>query len=144
MSKLGVRWEIDGVSAAFITRGTTNGRYCVTFERSEAALEQIEAINWSTPAVKSMTDTENEMGLPVGYGFTLVDLRYQHSNQLFIAELQTAQQYLGDVTEYQAQIQVLNETIHAQSSVAEQKSEQIAAMVTDMKHAYEEGVENNG
>ena len=144
MSKLGIRWEIDGVSAAFITRGTTNGRYCVTFERSEATLEQIEAINWETPAVKSMTESENELGLPVGYGFTLVDLRYQHANQIFIAELQTAQQYLGDVTEYQAQIQALNETIHEQTAVAEQKSEQLTTMVTDMEHAYEEGVEDNG
>lgn len=144
MSKLGVRWEIDGVSAAFITRGTTNGRYCVTFERSEVTLEQIEAINWEAPSMKRMTDAENELELPNGYGFTLVDLRYQHSTQLFIAELQTAQQYLGDVTEYQAQIQALTETIHEQSALAEQKTEQLTTMVTDMESAYEEGVENNG
>ena len=144
MSKLGIRWEIDGVSAAFITRGAANGRYCVTFERSEATLEQIESINWANPAAKCMTEAENELGLPVGYGFTLVDLRYQHPGQLFIAELQTAQQYLGDVTEYQAQIQALNETIHQQAAAAEETSAQMSAMVTDMEHAYEEGVENNG
>ena len=49
MSKLGIRWEIDGVPAAFIARSAINGRYRVTFERSEATLEQIEQINWSAP-----------------------------------------------------------------------------------------------
>ena len=88
MSKLGIRWEIDGVPAAFVTRGSANGRYCVTFERSEASLEQIEQINWSNPALKAMTDASGELGLPFGYGFDLMDLRYQHSAQLFVAELQ--------------------------------------------------------
>ena len=137
MSKLGIRWKIDGVPAAFVTRGSANGRYCVTFERSEANLEQIEQINWCNPTVKRMTESSGELGLPFGYGFDLMDLRYQHSTQLFVAELQVAQQYMGDVSDYQVQIQHLAETI-------DQQSAQMTTMVTDMEAAYEEGVESHG
>ena len=137
MSKLGIRWEIDGVPAAFITRGSANGRYCVTFERSEVNLEQIEQINWCNPTVKRVTESSGELGLPFGYGFDLMDLRYQHSTQLFVAELQVAQQYMGDVFDYQVQIQHLAETI-------DQQSAQMTTMVTDMEAAYEEGVESHG
>jgi hypothetical protein len=137
MSKLGIRWEIDGVPAAFVTRGSANGRYCVTFERSEVNLEQIEQINWCNPTVKRMTESSGELGLPFGYGFDLMDLRYQHSTQLFVAELQVAQQYMGDVSDYQVQIQHLAETI-------DQQSAQMTTMVTDMEAAYEEGVESHG
>lgn len=137
MSKLGIRWEIDGVPAAFVTRGSANGRYCVTFERSEASLDQIEQINWSNPALNRMTESSSELALPFGYGFDLVDLRYQHSTQLFVAELQVSQQYMGDVSDYQVQIQHLTETI-------DQQSAQMTTMVTDMETAYEEGVESHG
>ena len=137
MSKLGIRWEIDGVPAEFVTRGSANGRYCVTFERSEANLEQIEQINWSNPALNRMTESSSELALPFGYGFDLVDLRYQHSTQLFVAELQVSQQYMGDVSDYQVQIQHLTETI-------DQQSAQMTTMVTDMETAYEEGVESHG
>ena len=137
MSKLGIRWEIDGVHAAFVTRGSANGRYCVTFERSEASLDQIEQINWSNPALNRMTESSSELALPFGYGFDLVDLRYQHSTQLFVAELQVAQQYMGDVSDYQVQIQQMTETI-------DQQSAQMTTMVTDMETAYEEGVESHG
>lgn len=144
MSKLGIRWEIDGVPAAFITRSAVNGRYCVTFERSEAALEQIEEINWSSPTLTNVSASQQEPGLPVGYGFTLADLRYQHANRVFIAELQTAQQYLGDVTGYQAEILQLNEAIRQQKESAEQQSAKLSGMMSDMEQAYQEGVESNG
>ncbi len=137
MSKLGIRWKIDGVPAAFVTRGSANGRYCVTFERSEVNLEQIEQINWCNPTVKRVTESSGELGLPFGYGFDLMDLRYQHSTQLFVAELQVAQQYMGDVSDYQVQIQQMTETI-------DQQSAQMTTMVTDMETAYEEGVESHG
>lgn len=144
MSKLGIRWEIDGVPAAFITRGAVNGRYCVTFERSEASLDQIEQINWASPSLKRITESESEPGLPEGYGFDLADLRYQHSGQNFIAELQTAQQYLGDVTAYQAQIQTLKDTVTEQEATMEHQANQFSGMVTNMENAYQEGVESNG
>ena len=144
MSNLGIRWEIDGVPAAFITRSAVNGRYRITFERSEATLEQIEQINWSAPTLTHLSGSGQEPGLPAGYGFVLADLRYQHANRIFIAELQTAQQYLGDVTGYQDEIQQLNQTIRQQQEAAEQQSAKLTGMVTDMEQAYREGVESNG
>ena len=144
MSKLGIRWEIDGVPAAFITRGAVNGRYRVTFERAEASMEQIEQINWANPTLTNVSGSEQEPGLPIGYGFVLADLRYQHSNRIFMAELQTAQQYLGDVAGYQAQIQQLNEAVNQQKESAEQQAAKLSGMMSEMEAAYEEGVESNG
>lgn len=144
MSKLGTRWEFDGVPAAFVTRSAVNGHYCITFEREEASLEQIEQINWSRPAIQRLTDRQDELGLPEGYGFELTDVRYQHAGRYFVAEVRTASQYLGDVSAYQAQIAELNEKLAEQQAALEAQSAQADAAVSSMETAYEEGVESNG
>ena len=144
MSQLGIRWKIDDVPAAFITRGAVNGRYCVTFERSEASLDQIESINWSMPVITRITESQAEFGLPEGYGFQLIDLRYQHASRNFIAELQTEQQFWGDVSAYQSQIQALNETISEQNSTLNNQANQLISMTADMENAYAEGVDRVG
>lgn len=144
MSKLGKRWEIDGVPAAFITRSAVNGHYCITFEREEASLEQLENIQWATPSIVRLTDHEGELGLPEGYGFEITDIRYQHSGRYFVVEVRTAQQYLGDVTGYQAQIDDLTQTIRQQQTALDSQTAETAAMISSMKAAYEEGVESNG
>lgn len=74
----------------------------------------------------------------------MADLRYQHANRVFIAELQTTQQYLGNVTGYQAEILQLNEAIRQQKETAEQQSAKLSGMMSDMEQAYQEGVESNG
>ena len=144
MSKLGKRWEIDGVPAAFITRSAVNGHYCITFEREEARLEQLENIQWATPSIVRLTDHEGELGLPEGHGFEITDIRYQHSGRYFVVEVRTAQQYLGDVTVYQAQIDDLTQTIRQQQTALDSQTAETAAMISSMKAAYEEGVESNG
>ena len=144
MSKLGKRWEIDGVPAAFITRSAVNGHYCITFEREEASLEQLENIQWATPSIVRLTDHEGELGLPECYGFEITDIRYQHSGRYFVVEVRTAQQYLGDVTGYQAQIDDLTQTIRQQQTAQDSQTAETAAMISSMKAAYEEGVESNG
>ena len=144
MSKLGKRWEIDGVPAAFITRSAVNGHYCITFEREEASLEQLENIQWATPSIVRLTDHEGELGLPEGYGFEITDIRYQHSGRYFVVEVRTAQQYLGDVTGYQAQIDDLTQTIRQQQTALDSQTAETAAMISSMNAAYEEGVESNG
>lgn len=144
MSKLGKRWEIDGVPAAFITRSAVNGHYCITFEREEARLEQLENIQWATPSIVRLTDHEGELGLPEGYGFEITDIRYQHSGRYFVVEVRTAQQYLGDVTGYQAQIDDLTQTIRQQQTALDSQTAETAAMISSMEAAYEEGVESNG
>ena len=105
MSNLGIRWEIDGIPAASITRSAANGRFRITFERSKATLEQIEQINWSAPALTHPSGSVQESELPAGCGFTLVDLSYQHADRVFIAELQTTQQHPVDIAGYQAEHQ---------------------------------------
>ena len=144
MSQLGIRWNIDGVPAAFITRGAVNGRYCVTFERDEASLDQIEGIRWEAPTLERVAGSPAEPGLPEGYGFQLMELRYQHTSRTFIAEVQTGQQFWGDVTAYQTQIQELNETIAQQQATVEAQSGQLRSMEADMEAAYQEGVESHG
>lgn len=144
MSKLGTRWELDGVPAAFVTRSTVNGHYCITFERETASLEQIEQINWSHPAIRRLTDREDELGLPEGYGFELADIRYQHSGRYFVAEVRTARQYLGDVSGYQTQIAELSSQLAEQQAALETKTAQADAAVSSMEAAYKEGVESNG
>ena len=144
MSNLGIRWEIDGVGAAFITRGDANGRYCITFEREVASLEQIENIEWSNPVIRRLTDYEGELGLPGGYGFELVNICYCHGTRTFVAEIKIGRQYLGDVSGYQAQVEDLAHTAAEQSAVIQEQTTKMAAMVSDMESAYEEGVESNG
>ena len=136
MSQLGIRWEIDGVGAAYITRGSVNGSYWVTFERAVASLEAIESIHWEKPAVKCLAEGDL-LGLPEGYGFELADIRYEHKNGIYRAEVRTAKQYLGDVSAYEEQVEDLRQTVAEQSAAA-------AQMTADMEAAYEEGVESHG
>lgn len=143
MSRLGEHWRIDGVTAAYITRGSANGRYNVVFERPGAELPQIEAINWAQPTVEHLVDRD-EQGLPEGYGFEVVRITYASGNLTYTVELQVASQYLGDVTGYQAQIAELNETVASQAATIQTQAETAAALTADMESAYQEGVESNG
>lgn len=136
MGFFGKYWKIDGVTAAFITRGSVNGQYRLLFERENATLEQIEAINWRKPAIEKLTDRD-ELGLPEGYGFEVVDITYANNTKSYTVTVKTTQQYLGDVTEYQAQVTELS------GQVAEAQT-QSAAKETELAAAYEEGVESNG
>lgn len=144
MSQLGIRWRIDGIPAAFITRGPGNGRYRVTFERGEATLEQIEAIHCDAPTLERVTESLSEPGLPEGYGFELTELCYQHGSQTFVAEVQTARQYWGDVSDYQAQLETLNGTLAQQQETLNTQTRQLESLEADLTAAYQEGVEAHG
>lgn len=126
----GKRWMIDGVTAGPIDRHyPNNGHYSIIFEREYAFLEQIEKINWAKPTLRNISGRTNEPGLPEGYGFEVVKIEYTSSGRYYTVELQTASQYLGDVTEYQDQIAELeaaaaekDSTITAQTAtISEQK-----------------------
>lgn len=167
MSNFGETWRIDGITAAYITRGPANGQYQVLFERCHADLETIEAINWANPTVELLrTDISGVFGLPVGYGFTVVDITYDHNSRSYTVTLQVAQQFLGDVAGYVIQVAELEgrvaeaqaQAAEAESAVA-QKDETIAvqaqeienlkansgtAVVESLEAAYQEGVESNG
>lgn len=160
MGFFGKHWKIDGVTAAFIRRTAQNGQYQALFERENASLEQIEAINWERPVIEKLTKRDNEVGLPEGYGFDLIKVTYDSSTRSYTVTVQTARQYLGDVTEYQAQVKTLQQEA-AQKDAAilekEQTIQQQAAAISAMEQAgtveqvavrleaaYTEGVESNG
>ena len=147
-------WKFDGVQAAFVMRGSQNGRYLVKFEREFASLEDIEGINWTKPAIEHTNpQCPDEFGLPVGYGFTVAGISYDSKTKSYTVELQVADQFLGDVTPYQEQIaQLESEAAETDAAIAEKEAAIKAleaggtaeAVKADLQAAYTEGVESNG
>ena len=147
-------WKFDGVQAAFVMRGSQNGRYLVKFEREFASLEDIEGINWAQPAIEHTNpQCPDEFGLPAGYGFTVAGIIYDSRTKSYTVELQVADQFLGDVTPYQEQIaQLESEAAEKDAAIAEKEAAIKAleaggtaeAVKADLQAAYTEGVESNG
>lgn len=134
MSLYGQHWKIDGVQAAFIMRGTQNGRYRVLFERAFASIEQIEAINWAHPAIEHTNlACPDEIGLPDGYGFNIVRISYDSGNRSYTAEVEVASQYLGDVTGYQAQIDELDQAVAEKNAALGEKDATISAQAVTIQ-----------
>lgn len=125
MSYYGKRWTIDGLPTGLIMRSAPgNGKYTVVFEREFVSLEQIEAVNWAKPTIEYIGPHASEPGLPEGYGFVVDDIQYQSGLKTYHVVLQTASQYLGDVTGYQDQIAVLeNSAAEKDSVIAEQAAQ---------------------
>ena len=168
MSLYGTSVTIGGVPCGLVVRGASNGQYQAVFEREFATLEQIEAIDWSAPAVTG------DCILPAGYGFEVADIQYSAATRSYTVVLQVSGQYLGDVAGYQAQVSQLQSTIQEQSSAMAEKDSTIAgqeetiqaqqntidsqaadleelrtsgtaeALKADLQAAYTEGVESNG
>ena len=147
-------WKFDGIQAAFVMRGSQNGRYLVKFEREFASLEDIEGINWAQPAIEHTNpQCPDEFGLPAGYGFTVAGITYDSKTKSYTVELQVADQFLGDVTPYQEQIaQLESEAAEKDAAIAEKEAAIKAleaggtaeAVKADLQAAYTEGVESNG
>ena len=147
-------WKFDGVQAAFVMRGSQNGRYLVKFEREFASLEDIEGINWAQPAIEHTNpQCPDEFGLPAGYGFTVAGITYDSKTKSYTVELQVADQFLGDVTPYQEQIaQLESEAAEKDATIAEKEAAIKAleaagtaeTVKADLQAAYTEGVESNG
>ena len=147
-------WKFDGVQAAFVMRGSQNGRYLVKFEREFASLEDIEGINWAQPAIEHTNpQCPDEFGLPAGYGFTVAGITYDSKTKSYTVELQVADQFLGDVTPYQEQIaQLDSEAVEKDATIAEKEAAIKAleaagtaeTVKADLQAAYTEGVESNG
>ena len=123
MSLYGTKVKIDGIPCGLMMRGSANGCYQAVFEREYASLEQIEAINWAQPAV------EGDCILPVGYGFTVSDIKYSAATRCYTVYLNTASQYLGDVTGFQAQVEELERTVAAQEETIVSLRDQLAETV---------------
>ena len=140
--------KICGVPCATVRRDTArNGRYQVTFQRCDAALEDIEGIDWAQPAVTEATDRYLSDPLPEGYGFTVEDITYYHGTETWTVHLRTARQFLGDVTGYQAQVEALENQVSEQKKTIqalESRPDGGAELEAALERAYEEGVESNG
>lgn len=154
MSLYGIEAHICGVPCAMVMRGSANGRYQAVFERERASLEEIEAINWAQPIIKGDTL------LPVGYGFTAEDITYSSNTRSYTVSLKVAEQFLGDVAGFQAQVDELTADVASQVATIQEQEQTIqaqaetiqaleaagtAAQVEEkLEDAYQEGVESNG
>lgn len=104
---MSVRPTVDGIPCK-PSRSNTNGIYHVYFDRKDATLEQIERIDWADPTLENTGDE-----LPQGYGYQIEDIQYLHTYRKFCVRLKVRQQYLGDVTGYQAEISALEASLAA-------------------------------
>ena len=154
MSLYGNQLKICGVPCAMVLRGVSNGQYQAVFERERASLEEIEAINWAQPVI------EGESLLPTGYGFTVEGISYSSATRSYTASVKVAEQFLGDVAGFQAQMDELTADVASQVATIQEQERTIqtqaeavraleaagsAAQVEEkLAKAYEEGVENNG
>ena len=154
MSLYGIEAHICGVPCAMVMRGSANGHYQAVFERERASLEEIEAINWAQPIIKGDTL------LPVGYGFTAEDITYSSNTRSYTVSLKVAEQFLGDVAGFQAQVDELTADVASQIATIQEQEQTIqaqaetiqaleatgtAAQVEEkLEAAYQEGVESNG
>lgn len=154
MSLYGIEAHICEVPCAMVMRGSANGHYQAVFERERASLEEIEAINWAQPIIKGDTL------LPVGYGFTAEDITYSSNTRSYTVSLKVAEQFLGDVAGFQAQVDELTADVASQIATIQEQEQTIqaqaetiqaleaagtAAQVEEkLEVAYQEGVESNG
>lgn len=157
MSLYANKIKVNGIRCGMIRRGADNGGYVLTFEREFAALEQIEEIPWGAVEVTYGSDVTSQR-LPEGYGFELSDIRYLHNTRCYEVSIRTASQYLGDVTEYQEQVEALENTVSTlgeqrealqaaadaltseKAALTEQNAvlEEKAAMLAELEAAYDE------
>ena len=144
MSLYGNRCSIGGLSCGMVLRGAANGEYRAVFERESASLEEIEGIRWDRPQI------QGECILPTGYGFTVRDIQYSAPARSYTVVLQVAEQYLGDVAGFQAQLGELEDTLQEKQALLQEQESMIAALEqagsaaqlrSELEDAYQKGVE---
>lgn len=126
-SYYGVKYKINGhrVGNVFVL----SSEYHVTFERcySENTLESVEAIDWKNVTVEQVRTDCPACPLPEGYSFTVKAIQYDMNTQSIKAILKTDKQYWGDVTPYQAQIEILTATVAEKNAQLTESEENLAA-----------------
>lgn len=82
--------------------------------------------------------------------FQVRDIRYAHATRSYTVLLQTAEQYLGDVAGFQAQLGELEETLQEKQALLQEQESMIAALEqagsaaqlrSELEDAYQKGVE---
>lgn len=134
MSLFGTEVKINGIPCAMIRRGMQNGEYRLIFEREFASLEQLEAINWRRPKLSGPCT------LPAGYGFELKNINYYMSDKTWEVTLTVREQYLGDVTGYQENVDTLKaEKTRLEADIAD-KNVVIVDLVNQLAEADETAI----
>ena len=169
MSLYGSKFKIGGLSCGLVLRGGTNGEYRCGIRAEYASLEQIEALNWDPPSIEG-----GGVSCPQAMASPVKDIQYSAATRSYTVVLQVAEQYLGDVTGYQAQVAELQGTIQTQQNTIAEKDSTIAqqeetiqtqtatidsqaaaiqeleaagtaeTVKAELQAAYTEGVESNG
>ena len=124
MSLYGKRRKVGGLWAGPVMRGASNGEYTVLYEREFASLEQIEAVDWARLTVEG-----EETVLPRGYGYQVTRIEYESNLRSYRVTLRVAEQFLGDVTGYQAQVKELEQTVAEKTAALAEATDLIQGMV---------------
>ena len=120
----GKKWTIDSIPTGFVQRSGTE-EYTVRFERENASLYQIEAINWERPEIASLVD--ETCPLPRG-GFDVAGITYNHSERTFDVTLRLKAEFFGDVSAYAAELAEKTAAFNEQEqTIAELGDDLIAA-----------------
>ena len=120
----GKKWTIDSIPTGFVQRSGTE-EYTVRFERENASLDQIEAINWERPEIASLVD--ETCPLPRG-GFDVAGITYNHSERTFDVTLRLKAEFFGDVSAYAAELAEKTAAFNEQEqTIAELGDDLIAA-----------------
>lgn len=110
---------IDGVRCTVSpVGGLGSGKFRALFERELASLEQIEAISWDNPVIAG-----DSAGLPAGCGYQVDDITYAHGTRTYQVAFHVLEQYLGDVSGYQARVAQLETDLAAAQEEAENAQE---------------------
>ena len=127
---------IDGVRCTVSpVGGLGSGKFRALFERELASLEQIEAISWAAPQIAG-----DSAGLPAGCGYQVDDITYAHGTRTYQVAFHVLEQYLGDVSGYQAQVTQLETDLAAAQEEAE-NAQQAAQAAQEQVTALEGSLE---
>lgn len=132
---------IDGVRCTVSpVGGLGSGKFRALFERELASLEQIEAISWDSPVIAG-----DSAGLPAGCGYQVDDITYAHGTRTYQVAFHVLEQYLGDVSGYQAQVARLETDLAAAQEEAEtaQEAAQTAQQVAQAAQAQVTALEDS-
>ena len=127
---------IDGVRCTVSpVGGLGSGKFRALFERELASLEQVEAISWAAPQIAG-----DSAGLPAGCGYQVDDITYAHGTRTYQVSFHVLEQYLGDVSGYQAQVTQLETDLAAAQEEAE-NAQQAAQAAQEQVTALEGSLE---
>ena len=145
MSLFGWEITVNDLRCAMVGRGLNNGEYVLYFEEEFAALAQLKAVPWENPTVEVVS--EQGTILPSGYGYELKNINYDYGASLWKVTVAVADQYLGDVTGYVAQVDELEtqlEAAEAAEAAAQAAAQEAQATATEAQEILDIIVEGEG